>query len=122
MPYRLAADALLILHLGFVLFGLLGGLLVLWKRGILLLQLPTAAWAIFVELTGRGCPLTAWEQQLRLRAGEAGYSEGFVEHYLLPLLYPDWLTLPVQYVLAAVVLLCNLAIYAWVIWRWRQRR
>ena len=122
MPYRLAADALLILHLGFVLFGLLGGLLVLWKRGILLLQLPTAAWAIFVELTGRGCPLTAWEQQLRLRAGEAGYSEGFVEHYLLPLLYPDWLTLPVQYVLAAVVVLCNLAIYAWVIWRWRQRR
>jgi len=122
MPYRLAADALLVLHLGFVLFGLLGGLLVLWKRGLLLLQLPTAAWAIFVELTGRGCPLTAWEQQLRLRAGEAGYSEGFVEHYLLPLLYPDWLTLPVQYVLAAVVLLCNLAIYAWVIWRWRQHR
>ncbi len=122
MLYRLTADAILVAHLGFVLFGLLGGLLVLWKRGILLLQLPTAAWAIFVELTGRGCPLTAWEQQLRLRAGEAGYSEGFVEHYLLPLLYPDWLTLPVQFVLAAVVVLCNLAIYAWVIWRWRQRR
>ena len=121
MPYRLAADALLVVHLGFVLFGLLGGLLVAWRRGFLLLQLPTAAWAIFVELTGRGCPLTAWEQQLRLRAGQAGYSEGFVEHYLLPLLYPDWLSLPVQYVLAAVVVATNLLIYAWVIWRWRSR-
>lgn len=122
MPYRLAADALLVLHLGFVLFALFGGLLAAWRRGaLLLLQPPAAGWAIFVELTGRGCPLTAWEQQLRLRAGEAGYSEGFVEHYLLPLLYPDWLTLPVQYVLAAFVLAVNLAVYAWVIWRWRGR-
>lgn len=122
MLWGLVADAILVVHLGFVLFGLLGGLLVLWKRGILLLQLPTAAWAIFVELTGRGCPLTGWEQQLRLRAGEAGYSVGFVEHYLLPLLYPDWLTLPVQYVLAGVVLIVNLAVYAWV-WRsWRRHR
>lgn len=122
MLWGLVADAILVVHLGFVLFGLLGGLLVLWKRGILLLQLPTAAWAIFVELTGRGCPLTGWEQQLRLRAGEAGYSVGFVEHYLLPLLYPDWLTLPVQYVLAGVVLIVNLAVYAWV-WRsWRRQR
>ena len=121
MSYRLAADALLVLHLGFVLFALFGGLLAAWWRGFLLLHPPAAAWAIFVELTGRGCPLTTWEQQLRLRAGEAGYSEGFVEHYLLPLLYPDWLSLPVQYVLAAVVLLCNLAIYAWVWRRWRRR-
>lgn len=121
MSYRLAADTLLVLHLGFVLFALFGGLLAVWRRGVLLLQLPTAAWAIYVELADRGCPLTTWEQQLRLRAGEAGYSEGFVEHYLLPLLYPDWLSLPVQYVLAAVVLLCNLAIYAWVWRRWRRR-
>jgi hypothetical protein len=119
MSYRLAADAILLVHLGFVLFALLGGLLAGWWRIFLLLHPPAAAWAVFVELTGRGCPLTTWEQQLRLRAGEAGYSEGFVEHYLLPLLYPDWLTLPVQYVLAAFVLLVNLAVYAWV---WRRRR
>lgn len=120
MLASLAADALLVLHLGFVLFGLFGGLLAAWKRALLLLQLPTAAWAIYVELSDSGCPLTRWEQQLRLQAGEAGYSEGFVEHYLLPLLYPDWLSLPVQYVLATVVLLCNLAIYAWVWRRWRS--
>lgn len=119
MLWGLAADALLVVHLGFVLFALFGGLLVAWRRIFLWLHLPAAAWAIIVELTGRGCPLTTWEQQLRLRGGEAGYSEGFVEHYLLPLLYPDWLSLPVQYVLAAFVLLVNLAIYAWV---WRRRR
>ncbi|MCC6074793.1 DUF2784 domain-containing protein [Pseudomonas sp. GCM10022188] len=116
MHWGLAADAILVVHLAFVLFALFGGLLAGRWRLFLLLHPPAAAWAIFVELTGRGCPLTAWEQQLRLRAGEAGYSEGFIEHYLLPLLYPDWLSLPVQYVLAAFVLLVNLAIYIWV-WR-----
>lgn len=63
--------------------------------------------------------MTRWEQLLRARAGDAGYSEGFIEHYLLPLLDPDWLTLPVQYVLAGVVVLFNLAVYGWV---WFQRR
>lgn len=122
MLWGLVADAILVVHLGFVLFALLGGLLAAWWRGFLLLHPPAAVWAIFVELTGRGCPLTGWEQQLRLRAGEAGYSVGFVEHYLLPLLYPDWLTLPVQYVLAGVVLIVNLAVYAWVWRRWRRHR
>jgi len=119
MIYRLAADALLLLHLAFVAFALLGGLLVLWRPGMLLVHLPAAAWAVFVEVADRGCPLTRWEQLLRLRAGDSGYSEGFVEHYLLPLLYPDWLSLPAQYVLAAVVVLVNAGVYAWV---YRRRR
>lgn len=119
MIHRIGADALLLLHLGFILFALLGGLLALWRPWAMLLHLPAAGWAIFVELADRGCPLTRWEQLLRARAGDAGYSEGFIEHYLLPLLYPDWLTLPVQYVLAGVVVLFNLAVYGWV---WFQRR
>ena len=119
MIHRIGADALLLLHLGFILFALLGGLLALWRPRAMLLHLPTAGWAIFVELADRGCPLTRWEQLLRARAGDTGYSEGFIEHYLLPLLYPDWLTLPVQYVLAGVVVLFNLAVYGWV---WFQRR
>lgn len=118
MLYRLAADRLLVLHLAFVAFALLGGLLVAWKPRLLILHLPAAAWAFYVELADRGCPLTRWEQQLRTWSGEAGYSEGFIEHYLLPVLYPAWLNLPVQYVLAGVVLLANLLIYAWV---WRRR-
>lgn len=122
MPWRLAADALLVLHLGFVLFLLFGGLLVAWKRGFLLLHLPAAIWGVVVELADRACPLTDWEVRLRQRAGEAGYQEGFVAHYLLPLLYPDWLSLPVQYVLAGVVVAVNLLVYGWVAWRWRRRR
>ncbi|WP_313328689.1 DUF2784 domain-containing protein [Stutzerimonas balearica] len=118
MLYRLAADSLLVLHLGFVLFALLGGLLVAWKPRLLAVQLPAAAWAIFVEITDHGCPLTHWEQRLRSISGDTGYSEGFIEHYLLPALYPSWLSLPVQYVLAGVVLLANLLIYAWL---WRRR-
>lgn len=118
MSARLAAEALLVLHLGFVLFALFGGLLVAWKRGFVFLHLPAVIWAVLVELLGASCPLTAWEKLLRQKAGESGYSEGFIEHYILPVLYPSWLTLPVQYVLAAVVVAVNLAIYAWV---WRQR-
>ncbi|CAM5322631.1 hypothetical protein SSTU70S_05183 [Stutzerimonas stutzeri] len=65
MPYRLGADALLILHLGFVLFALFGGLLVARWRGLLPIHLPAMGWAIYVELADRGCPLTHWEQALR---------------------------------------------------------
>lgn len=119
MPYRLGADALLILHLGFVLFALFGGLLVARWRRLLPIHLLAMGWAIYVELADRGCPLTHWEQTLRRLAGETGYSEGFIEHYVLPLLYPGWLTLPVQYVLAGVVLISNVLVYAWV---WHRRR
>lgn len=121
MLYRIGADAVLMLHLGFILFVLLGGLLVAWKRGFLLLHLPAMAWGIFVELSGRPCPLTHWENLLRRLAGDAGYEAGFVEHYLLPLIYPAWLSIPVQYLLAAVVVVVNLLIYGGLLWRNRHR-
>ncbi|MGE6994337.1 DUF2784 domain-containing protein [Pseudomonas sp. NPDC047961] len=122
MLYRIGADAVLMLHLGFILFVLLGGLLVAWKRGFLLLHLPAMAWGIFVELSGRPCPLTHWENLLRRLAGNAGYEAGFVEHYLLPLIYPAWLSVPVQYLLAAVVVVVNLLIYGGLLWRNRHRQ
>ncbi len=121
MFYRLSADAVLILHLGFIVFVLLGGLLVAWKRPFLILHLPAMAWGVFVELTGRLCPLTYWENDLRKLAGGAGYETSFVEQYLLPLIYPSWLSVPVQYLLAAVVVTVNLLIYCWVVWRWQRR-
>ncbi|ANF23841.1 DUF2784 domain-containing protein [Stutzerimonas stutzeri] len=121
MLYRIGADAVLMLHLGFILFVLLGGLLVAWKRGFLLLHLPAMAWGIFVELSGRPCPLTHWENLLRRLAGNAGYEAGFVEHYLLPLIYPAWLSVPVQYLLAAVVIVVNLLIYGGLLWQNRHR-
>jgi hypothetical protein len=122
MLYRIGADAVLMLHLGFILFVLLGGLLVAWKRGFLLLHLPAMAWGIFVELSGRPCPLTHWENLLRRLAGDAGYEAGFVEHYLLPLIYPAWLSVPVQYLLAAVVVVVNQLIYGGLLWRNRHRQ
>lgn len=121
MLHRLAADAVLILHLGFIVFVLLGGLLVAWKHRLLWLHLLAVAWGIFVELTGSLCPLTDWENQLRRLAGGAGYETSFVEQYLLPLIYPTWLSVPVQFLLAAVVVLANLVIYGWLIARWRRK-
>lgn len=120
MSYRLAADGVLLLHLAFVVFALLGGLLVLRWPWLATLHLPAAAWATFIELSGRLCPLTGLENSLRERAGDAGYAGGFVEHYLLPVLYPAGLTREVQLALAGVVVAVNAAVYVAVIWRRRR--
>lgn len=115
----LLADAILVLHLGFVLFVVLGGLFALRWRRAPWLHLPAVAWGFWIEVTGGVCPLTPLENALRQRAGEAGYDGGFIQHYLLPVLYPAWLDLPAQYVLAGLVLVLNLVIYTLI---WRQRR
>ena len=121
MIHRLAADAVLLLHLGFILFVLLGGVLaVRWRRAPLL-HLPAVAWGVYIELSGGLCPLTPLENRLRIAAGDAGYAGGFIEHYLLALIYPAGLTQDVQYVLAAIVVGVNALAYGWV-WRRRRRR
>lgn len=118
---RLGADALALLHLTFVLFVVFGGLLVLrWPR-CACLHLPAAVWGALVELTGWICPLTPLENQLRRIAGKAGYPGGFVEHYLMPLLYPPGLTRDLQLALGVGVLLLNVALYGLVLFR-RARR
>lgn len=121
MLYRFAADAVLLLHLAFILFAVLGGLLAVWWRGVLFIHLPAAAWGVFVELTGRICPLTSLENAFRISAGTAGYSESFVEHYLLGIIYPDGLTREVQYFLGALVGAVNVAIYLWLFYYFRQK-
>ena len=85
------------------------------------LHLPAAAWGGFVELTGRICPLTPLENRLRRAAGNAGYEGDFIEHYLLPIIYPAGLTREIQFALAAVLIVLNAAIYA-VVWRRRAIR
>ena len=119
MYFRLAADGVLLAHLAFILFALFGGALAARWRWMPLLHLPTAAWAAFVELTGRICPLTYLENDLRIRAGQSGYTQSFVEHYLLDLIYPSGLTRELQFALAATVVVVNIAIYAWLAWRLR---
>ena len=120
MIYRYAADAVLLLHLAFIVFAVFGGLLIVWWRGFFFLHLPALVWGIFVELTGRICPLTSLENTLRIKAGTAGYSESFVEHYLLGVIYPDGLTREIQYGLAALVAVLNFGIYLWLFYYLRQ--
>ncbi|HJU49947.1 MAG TPA: DUF2784 domain-containing protein [Pseudogulbenkiania sp.] len=120
MIYRLLADAVLLLHLGFIVFALLGGLLVLWRRGWLWWHLPAACWALTIELSGWICPLTPLENRLRALGGVAGYHGGFVENYIVPLIYPAALNRDIQLVLAGVVVAVNFAVYGYVIRRWRQ--
>lgn len=115
MLFRLSADAVLLLHLGFIVFALFGALLTLRWRWIPLLHLPAAGWAFFVEASGRICPLTYLENTLRSKAGQAGYTESFVEHYLMSVIYPAGLTRETQFLLALLVLLVNIAFYAWII-------
>jgi hypothetical protein len=117
MLYRLLADLLVLLHLIFVLFVVAGGLLVLRRPRVALLHLPVAAWGAFVELSGRLCPLTPLEVRFRVLGGEAGYSGGFVEHYLLPVLYPVGLDRLEQIWLGVSVIVLNLAIYLVFAWR-----
>ncbi len=122
MIYRLLADLLVALHLGFVLFVVLGGLLALrWWR-VRWIHLPAACWGAWIEFAGWVCPLTPLENRLRARGGELGYSGGFVEHYILPVLYPAGLDRAVQVALGVFVVVVNLGVYAWAWHRARRRR
>jgi Protein of Unknown function (DUF2784) len=122
MRYRLLADAVLLIHLAFIVFVVLGGLLVLrWPR-VAWLHLPAAAWGAWIEFTGRICPLTPLEVGLRERGGEATYTGGFIERYITALIYPDGLDRRHQIVLGAFVLVLNAGIYAWFIARRRLRK
>jgi hypothetical protein len=117
MAYRVLADLVVGMHALFVAFVVLGGLLALrWPR-IAAAHLPAAVWGALIELRGWVCPLTPLEQSLRAAAGDAGYQGGFIEHYLLPVLYPAGLTRDVQLTLGSLVIAVNIVIYGIVLRR-----
>ncbi|WP_041655852.1 DUF2784 domain-containing protein [Azoarcus sp. KH32C] len=118
---RVAADVVVLIHAAFIVFVVAGGLLVLrWPR-VAWLHLPAALWGATIEIVGGICPLTPLENALRRAAGESGYAGGFVEHYLLPLIYPAALTRELQLGLGLGVMLLNVLLYGVVATR-RQRR
>jgi hypothetical protein len=118
--YSFLADIVVLLHLFFVLFAVLGGLLVLWKFSIAWFHVPAVLWAAGIEFLGWVCPLTPLENMLRNKGGAAGYELGFLEHYLMPVLYPVSLTRQVQIGLGLFVLCVNIGIYGFVWYRMRR--
>jgi hypothetical protein len=111
MVYRLAADVVVLLHTAFVTFVMLGGFLAWRWRPLVWAHVPCAVWGMLIEYQGWICPLTPLENDLRDRAGIEGYAGGFVEHYVIPILYPAGLTRPTQAVLGTVVLAVNVVAY-----------
>lgn len=122
MTYRLLADSVLILHLLFIAFVIFGGLLTFRFHRIALVHIPAACWGAYIELTGGLCPLTAIEVGFRRTAGDAGYSGSFIEHYLLPIIYPSGLTKDIQFGLAGLVILINVAIYGRLVYQLQNSR
>lgn len=121
MPYRLASDLVVVLHLLFILFVTAGGLLVLrWPR-LALLHLPAVVWGAVIEFTGSICPLTPLENHFSRLAGRQGYGGGFIEHYLLPIIYPDGLTREIQIGLGLLVVAVNAGAYLLLIRRSLRR-
>jgi Protein of Unknown function (DUF2784) len=122
MAYRILADLVVGLHALFVVFVVVGGLLGLRWPWVAAVHLPAAVWGALIEFRGWVCPLTPLEKSLRAAAGQAGYQGGFIEHYLLPALYPAGLTRGVQLVLGSLVIAVNVAVYGYLILRRRRSR
>ncbi len=122
MIYRIAADCILLLHLAFTLYTVLGGFLVLRRPSLLWVHLPTVLWGVVIEWADWVCPLTPLENFLRERSGEAGYAGGFIEHYVALILYPENLTIELRYLLGVGLVAANLIIYGYVFLKRRHPR
>ncbi len=122
MLAHLAANLLVIVHFGFILFVVLGGLLVLRWPKIAYGHIPCVVWGVLIEFFGWICPLTHLEFHLLERAGRSGYAGGFIEHYILPLVYPAELTRGMQIGFGSFVLVLNLVVYGVLVLKWNKSR
>jgi len=111
MLHRWLADLVLLVHLAFIVFVVLGGFLVLRRPRVAWLHIPAALWGTYIELFDGWCPLTPLEKHFRLLGGQAGYEGGFIEHYVTAIIYPDGLTRTVQITFGVLVVLVNIAVY-----------
>lgn len=120
MSNLVLADLVVLFHLAFVIFAVLGALLIFKWHWIIFLHLPAAFWAVYIEFSGGICPLTPLENSLRRNSGEPGYSGGFVEYYIIPVLYPDELTREIQLLIGTALLVINIFIYWRIIMKARR--
>lgn len=121
MLASIAADAVLVVHLAFILFVMFGALLAVWRWRFALLHLPALAWGVWISVTHGVCPLTPLENSLRRAAGQAGYSGSFIDHYLMPVIYPAGLTPEHQNAIAGCLVIYNLLLYGLALFRHRRR-
>ena len=124
MGYLFLADLVVICHTAFILFALLGGLLLWWQRWWGWIHVPAFVWSGIIELTGGICPLTHLEYRLRILGRGDTYRGDFINHYVIPLLYPESLTREIQIVLGACVILLNVGLYAnfWHTQWWQKKK
>jgi Protein of Unknown function (DUF2784) len=115
MLYRFLADAIIIIHLIFILFVILGGLLALRNKRWSIVHLPAVIWAAAIEFKGWICPLTPLENWFREKGGNAIYQGDFIEHYVLPIIYPADLTRGLQIFFGLSAIIINIAVYVWVL-------
>ena len=111
MIYKIAANFTVLIHFSFICFVVVGGFLALRWRRLIFVHLPCVIWGVLIEFKGWICPLTPLEYWFRELSGSSGYDVGFIEYYLLPVIYPSGLTREIQYVLGGFVLLVNLIAY-----------
>jgi hypothetical protein len=120
MLYQVLADIVACVHAAFVAFVVLGGVLAIRWRRLVWLHVPAAIWGALIEFADWVCPLTPLENALRGRAGDAGYGDGFIQHYLLRALYPAGLTRSVQVALGTLVIVVNILAYVALLRRGRR--
>lgn len=110
MPNQAMADLIVIIHFAFILFVVFGGLLVLKWRWLIWFHIPAVIWGALIEFAGWVCPLTVLENRLRFTDG-VDYASGFIEHYIIPIIYPSVLTREIQCGLGLAVLGLNCWFY-----------
>lgn len=121
MLSRLFADIILFFHFAFVVFAIFGGLIVLYKRRVAWVHVPVVLWSSAINLAGRVCPLTPLENFFRSAAGQAGYKGGFMEHYIMPLIYPGGMPRELEIVAGVSILIWNGFMYLYIA-IWARRR
>ena len=119
---QLFADIVVLFHFGFILFAILGGLLVLKWHWLIWLHLPATLWGSFIVMFGWICPLTPLENSLRGTDTGGTYTGGFIEHYIIPLIYPPGLTREIQITMGIILVLLNVIVYTFVYKHWRLNR
>ncbi len=115
MVYSILAELVLVVHFLFILYVVLGALLVLKWHWTVFIHIPAAFWGALIMFMGWICPLTPLENRLRRLGGDEGYMEGFIEHYIWPIVYPEALTRELQIYLGIGVVIVNLVIYGIVV-------